>query len=263
VNFGNHPETALRFDWFSADYPRYLRERLAMEYGGGAIYLSGALGGLITPLDVSVPARDENGDPITEGGEVVWWTEFSWERTRAYGYVLAETVIDLLDAREPTPVTEIRVRSREYLLPITNIVLYLAHMARIIEPFQEVHEPGCGPFGCIAEKASVIAFGDVQITTSPGETFPETILGRQEVTIDYGDPWGEKTYEAIDGVLDYYTQPVAMHFGLTNNFLGYIVPENDYLPVNHPEHYCEIFSAGKTGERLLRETLIEILDRDD
>ena len=93
--------------------------------------------------------------------------------------------------------------------------------------------------GCMAEKAFVIEFGEAQITTSPGETFPETIVGREEVTIDYGGPWGTFTFGAMEGILGHYSRPVAMHFGLANNFIGYLIPEGDFLPPDHPEFYCE------------------------
>ncbi|MFC1888217.1 hypothetical protein ACFL4G_00530 [Thermodesulfobacteriota bacterium] len=260
VNYTNHPETAIDFDWYSADYPRSLRERLTAEYGGGAIYFSGALGGLMTPIDVSVPARDEQGEPILEGGEQVWWTEDSWERTRSYGYVLAEIVIDLLDAEVPSPVERIDVAHTQFLVPITNVELWGAVVLGVVERMKIIRTQGCGLFGCGIGQASIITFGEAQITTSPGETFPETIIGREEVTIDYGAPWGPKTYEAIDGILGRYTKPLAMHFGLADNFIGYIIPECDFLPSGHPEEYCEYFAVSRTGETLLREALIELLD---
>lgn len=260
VNYTNHPETAIDFDWYSADYPRSLRERLAAEYGGGAIYFSGALGGLMTPIGVSVPARDELGEPILEGGEQVWWTEDSWERTRSYGTVLAEIVIGLLEGSAPSPVEGIDVMHRQFLVPITNVELWGAIILGVVERIQIVRTEGCGLFGCGIGEASVITFGEAQITTSPGETFPETIIGREEVTIDYGDPWGPKTYEAMDGILGHYTRRLAMHFGLADHFIGYIIPECDFLPPGHPEEYCEYFAVARTGETLLREALIELLD---
>jgi len=261
VNFANHAEVAICYNWFSADYPRYLRERLSMEYGGGAIFFPGAVGGLMTPIGVSVPARDEQGGPVYEEGEPVWLTDCTWDRTRSYGYFLAEIVIEALAGRSPSPVDGIRVDRAEYVVPITNTELWGANLIGVVERFPLHHGPGCGPLGCGTGELHVIAFGDAQITTSPGETFPETIIGRDEVTIDYGDPWGTTTFGAMEGLLDHHTRPVAMHFGLTNHEIGYLIPECDFLPIDHPEHYCEYFAVSRQGETILRETLIELLDR--
>ena len=260
VNFASHAETAICFDWFSADYPGYLKERLAMEYGGGAIFFPGAVGGLLTPIGVSVPARDEQGGPVYEGGDPVWLTDCTWDKTRSYGYFLAEIVIEALAGLSPSPVDGIRVDKAEFVAPITNIELWGANLFGVVERFPLSHGPGCGPLGCGTGEIHAIAFGDAQITTSPGETFPETLISREEVTIDYGEPWGPTTFAAMEGILDHYTRPVAMHFGLANHEIGYIVPECDFLPSDHPEHYCEYFAVSRYGETILRETLIELLD---
>ena len=263
VNYTSHPETALGLDWISADFPRYLRERISMEYGGGAIYFSGALGGLLTPLDVATPARDEQGHPVFQGGGPLWLTDFSWERTRSYGFVLAETVIGLLQGQPPSPVSGIRMQKDEESVPLTNIALWFALLIGLIEPYEIIHQPGCGPLGCGVGEVHAVTLGDAQITTSPGETFPETILGRGEVEIDYGPPWGVRTFPAIQGIAGHYTRPVAMHFSLANNFVGYLVPEEDYLSITHPEYYCEVFSASTQSERTLREGLTKLLNEED
>lgn len=259
VNFASHPETALDMDWVSADFPGALRDRLTMELGGGAIYFSGALGGLLTPLGVSVPARDEQGHPLEQSGEPVWLTEASWERTRSYGYVLAEKAIDILRAASPSPVRGIRVLRERDRVPITNIAIWFFFQIGLLEPVDLIHQPGCGLLGCGEGEAAVISFGQAQITTSPGETFPETIVGRQEITLDYGDPWGSHKFPAIDGIAAQQTAPLAMHFTLANDFVGYLVPEADYLPLNHPEFYCEVFSASSKSEATLREGLLRLL----
>ena len=263
VNYTSHPETALDSHWITADFPRYLRERVSREYGGGAIYFSGALGGLLTPLDVPTPARDEQGNPVLVNGEPLWLTETSWDRTRSYGYVLAEAVIGLLEGKAPSSVPGIRFQKHEAYVPVTNIGLWVALQIDLLEPYEIVHEPGCGLLGCGKGEVHVITLGDAQITTSPGETFPETVLGRDEVEIDYGAPWGVMTFPALQGFVHHCTRPVAMHFALTNNFVGYIVPESDYLPPTHPEYYCEVFSASKHSERTMREGLTELLDQED
>ncbi len=260
VNFPNHPETAIDYDWFSADYPHYLRERLVREYGGEAILFSGALGGLMTPIDVATPARDGQGHPVFEAGEPVWWAETSWERTRSYGFVLAEVVIDLLGGGSPSPVNGIEVDHADLLVPITNLELWAANLLGVVERIEFVREPGCGLLGCGAARASLVTFGDAQITTSPGETFPETILGREEVTIDFGPPWGERVYPGMEGILDHYARPLAMHFDLTGNAIGYIVPEGDFLSEDHPDYYCEYFSVSRYGETRLREELRNLLN---
>ncbi|MEM7166262.1 MAG: hypothetical protein AAF581_12400 [Planctomycetota bacterium] len=60
VEFGCHPEViGSSHAQVSADYPHWLRKRIERSIGGAAIYVSGALGGLVSPEARSIPAAYE------------------------------------------------------------------------------------------------------------------------------------------------------------------------------------------------------------
>ena len=96
VNFGSHPEALWSSNTvLTSDFPHYVRERLEEEYGGTAIWVSGALGVLQGPdrIDVS----EDGINPVTKR---------SFDFARVHGEQLAERAIAALDSKpgHPAPV---------------------------------------------------------------------------------------------------------------------------------------------------------------
>lgn len=96
VNFGSHPEALWSSNTvLTSDFPHYVRERLEQEYGGTAIWVSGALGVLQGPdrIDVS----EDGINPVVKR---------SFEFARVHGQQLAERAIASLDKKpgHPAPI---------------------------------------------------------------------------------------------------------------------------------------------------------------
>ena len=96
VNFASHPEALWSSNTvLTSDFPHYVRERLEQEYGGTAIWVSGALGVLQGPdrIDVS----EDGINPVVKR---------SFEFARVHGEQLAERAISALDKKpgHPAPV---------------------------------------------------------------------------------------------------------------------------------------------------------------
>jgi hypothetical protein len=96
VNFGSHPEVLWSTNTLlTSDFPHYVRERLEKEYGGTAIWISGALGVLQGPdrIDVS----EDGINPVPER---------TFEFARVHGTQLAERAIAAIDNKpgHPAPV---------------------------------------------------------------------------------------------------------------------------------------------------------------
>ena len=93
VNFGSHPEALWSSNTvLTSDFPHYVRERLEQEYGGTAIWTSGALGVLQGPdrIDVS----EDGINPVVKR---------SFEFARVHGGQLAERAIEALDSKPGHP----------------------------------------------------------------------------------------------------------------------------------------------------------------
>lgn len=91
----------------------------------------------------------------------------------------------------------------------------------------------------------------VKIALMPGEVFPDMQLGGGMLTAEKsysGEAFGYPCIREIFG-------EDTIVFGLANDAIGYIVPDNDYvLCFDGNNHYHELFSAGKnTASTLIKE----------
>lgn len=262
LNWHSHPEVMIDQTLVSADFPSWARARLVERLGGAAVYVTGAVGGLASPTGASIPALDEDGEPITEGDEPVYLTEPSWDKTRSLGYGVADRAIAALETASETPDATLSVLSEELLVPVTNPIMILAFLSGLVEYDDEDvfrDRAVCGPLGCARETLALVRVGPVAIVTSPGETFPETVIGRDETTVEYGGEWGPFTYPAKDGFAHLIDAPVPMHLGLCNDAVGYLVPESDWLPFGHPDHYEEDLVFARRIETIYRDAVVDML----
>lgn len=104
----------------------------------------------------------------------------------------------------------------------------------------------------IVSEVGYMEFGNkVKIALMPGEVFPDLQLGGGMLT-------AEKSYSGEDFeypcIRDIFGEDTIV-FGLANDAIGYIVPDNDYvLCFDGDNHYHELFSLGKnTASTLFKE----------
>lgn len=108
VNFGSHPEVLWSQNTLlTSDFPHYVRERLEQEYGGTAIWVSGALGVLQGPDRID----------ITEDGVNPVLPRRSFQFAEVHGRQLAERAISAIDHKpgHPAPVVAF---ARENPVPV-------------------------------------------------------------------------------------------------------------------------------------------------
>jgi hypothetical protein len=81
---------------------------------------------------------------------------------------------------------------------------------------------------------------DVKIALMPGEICQDLVVGGSSLTADgsfSGKPFSGKTIEQIFG-------EGTIAFGLANDAIGYVVPDNDYCLCGVFDHYQELISVG-------------------
>jgi len=263
VNWHTHPEAMITSSHYSADFPHWTREKLEERYGGVSVYFSGTVGGLSTPLDLSVPQYTIGGEPLTSDGEPVYVSENSEIKTFSLGYHLAYLVADLLDDA-PTVEPKLSLAAEPLDIPVTNAMLDLMMAVGIISPLPLITDNPdyCGNYGCMRHMLQLLSIGTLHMVSLPGEVFPETSVGRPLVEKDWGEPWGVFTYPAMTGYRAALPSGhLLMEFGLANNEMGYVVPESDMQPSGHPNFYCEEQCYALTGEALLRQAVTDLLTR--
>lgn len=267
VNWNVHPEAMIGSSEYSADMPRWTRLRLEKELGGTAVYLSGTVGGLQTILDEPFPARTEAGLPVLENGQPKLVSDNNEEKAWSAGHVIAELAVAAL-ANAITLAGPLTVDAERAMLPFENPMMILAMAGDMIpeQPLDDSNKETCGPYGCMPYDVTRVRFGALELVTLPGELFPETAVGREASTHDWGTDqngtWGVKEYPAMQGYRAALAEGhILMEAGLANTEVGYLVPASDYVASNHPGYYEEYFCISPKAEGIVREAVTTLLAR--
>ena len=199
VNWGNHAEALSDGNqWITADYPgaacKYIEEGMpevtgegdeviaeAIEGAGGvAVFLMGAVGGLITPLRSAV-ATDRQGND---------WRSGNYEMSEAMGQQLATRALQLA---QEAPVLEdpaLSFATLEYTIPIENLQFHTAFYGLNLFDRDIYNATTDVPLGGDNQPAgltrtSIVRLGAATLFTVPGEIFPEMLVGGYDPEVEY------------------------------------------------------------------------------
>jgi hypothetical protein len=203
-----HPEVLWEHNpHITSDYPGPLRRVVEAETGAPCLFMSGAIGGMMTP-DVE---------------------EHSFAEAEQMGRTLAHAALGALSREQATPVQGLEHRRQEYTIPMTNPLFRMAMEAGLLPNLINDDET-------ITTEANLLRIGPAWLLGVPGELLPKLGLA-----------FKAEMREAGAGT--------AAVTGLTNDELGYVLPQEDYLYPDNPfdpgEHYEETMSIGpEAGPRL-------------
>lgn len=231
VNWSNHPEAQGSGNpYVSSDFVHGTRVVLEEDLGGTAMYFSGSVGGLMTPLRVDIPG---------------FGTEVSWERTFEIGRQVALAAEDALSAAPLEGLHEMDVRRRAFYMESDNTALRGLNSAGVFDVPTYVGGDSWGSDdhtdGRYAQSAGdqfrtemiKVELGPAVFLTVPGELFPELELGgfgRDDCPeADTGRP-----FEPV--ISDQYAEEFQFVLGLGQDELGYIVPGYDFWLTHLPEN---------------------------
>ena len=286
VNFGNHPE-ALSSDntLVTSDYVNSTRVGIeqGIDYPSGAIdgvggvcvYVSGAVGGMMSPLRIDV--TDGTGETFSEG---------SFEKADALGNVMAELVLESLASAEEAESPELALRARTFQLPIDNIVFQAAFLLDMFNrPVFGIDTADMGfdddNIPMLRTEVDLFDLGPVRMLTIPGELLPELAIGGYdesegqpftplESLIDADNPNPPDLNTAPDGpyLFDRMAGQYNWIIGLGNDEVGYIIPSYNYklhestpyLQEPDGDHYEETNSLGPQTTPLIEAAVIELLE---
>jgi len=231
VNWSNHPEAqGSNNQLVSSDFAHGARETLEAELGGTAVYFSGAVGGLQTPLGVDIPG---------------YGSDVSWERTYEIGRRVAQVAITALDHAHLEKIEGVRAARRQFYLDSDNNALRALNARGIfdIPTFVGGESWGADPEGHtdgvkveevgpqVSTEMVAVALDDKHddpaavFLTVPGELSPEIEVG------GYGRP---ECPEADTGrpfepvIRDQFDAEHVFVLGLGQDELGYIIPGYDF-----------------------------------
>ncbi len=148
VNFACHVE-GLEFgaSQLSADFPGYMCDQIARDGGGQAVFLNGAVGGMIS------------GDNRAR----------THEEAQRTGLELAAIVGELAATGQPPATFEFSVDTRRVEIPMTN-----AKFKPLYDRMRPLNR------GRVVTEMALITIGECQMLTIPGELLPEISFEIQE-----------------------------------------------------------------------------------
>lgn len=263
VAWADHAETLWSRNLLvTSDFPHYVREGVEKGVcngdslakpgvGGIAVYINGAIGGLMT-THASMVIKD----PFT-GQE---FNEPSYEKAEAQGKQLA--LLALNSMQKPSAVIDsasISLIVRTVSLPIDNKLFRLATMLGVLDR---------GTSGWMKMRSEVSAFriGPLSFATLPGEVYPEIINGGVEA------PEGRDYYinpVEVPPVRDLMKGEYKFIFCLANDEIGYIIPKSQWdskAPFTYGREdspYGEENSLGPETGPVLYKNIKEILTELD
>lgn len=207
IGVANHPESGGPDNLLvSSDFPHFLRERVENAGGGIAIYFSGALGLMQTP--------------VTD------WENVSMEFAETIGNAYGDAIVAALE-NPPAPTCEFiwAAEIREPMV-LENFDFYAGIIAGLINGFDTYlyNSPGeCEYMGCVDVPVSAVRFGNLLTWINvPGEMVPELVTG------EYPDPEpvaGEFADAAREPYLEQFVGTTYRFVaGLSDTEIGYIYP---------------------------------------
>lgn len=259
VAWADHPETLWSDNLLvSSDFPHYVREAVEKGVfngdslakpgiGGVAVYMNGAVGGLMT-----THPRLTIKDPFT-GQE---FKEPTFEKAQAQGKQLALLALNAMDHPvEKIDSAGISLIVRTLFLPIDNIMFELGTTLGVLDR-------GTTGWMKMRSEISVFKIGPLSFATLPGEVYPEIINGGIEAP-------EEQDYKIapieVPSVRDMMQGKYKFIFGLANDEIGYIIPKSQWdtdAPYTYKKKdapYGEGNSLSPNTAPVLHKNLKEIL----
>jgi hypothetical protein len=275
INYACHPETLASDNLLvTSDFVHALRRTIEVGsdwksspgesgLGGPAIYINGAVGGMMTTLGVKVT------DPDGDTHEVA-----TFEKADAVGQLLGEMALDAVAMGEEVMAPRLRFASKRFRAPVVNENFKLMFKQGILE--REVFNADVPGKEEIETEMGLVELGPIHMLTVPGELLPELAIGgydgshinapRPLIKEDNVNPPRVDMAPKGPYLEDRMGGTYRWIIGLGNDELGYIIPEYDFqladvMPwINEAEgnHYEETNSLGPKQAELV-DTFADVL----
>lgn len=222
VAWADHPETLWSENLLiSSDFPHYVRDGVEngvysgdsvihKGLGGVAVYLNGAVGGLMT-THPSLEVKD-----IFSGKA---YKEPTYEKTKAQGEYLAYLGLKALDSSDY--VVEkggISIRAKSIDLKFQNPLFRLGALLGLLDR-------GMNGWMQVRSEVAVFSIGPAHFVTVPGEIYPEIVNGGVEA------PEGQD-FDLEPVEVPYVRSQMKGDFnfvvGMANDMVGYIIPKSQW-----------------------------------
>jgi hypothetical protein len=273
AHFGNHPEAmADENGLLTSDYVDGLRKQMEEDFGGTSLFITGTVGGMMTPLGVT--------HIDAEGTE---WREYTHERAELIGREKARIAKSALDNGQTVPSPQLKAAATIFYLPVENYAFQAGFLSGILER-QLFNYDTTLPIGRdnvpeVLTEMDYIAIGPLEMLSIPGEPLPELAVGgydgsltghSSEPIVDEGNPNPPDLSQAPEGpyLKDLLSGEHRWIVGMGNDELGYMIPPYNFkLDETVPwfdeaegDHYEETNSLGPNTAPLVMEEAVQLMD---
>jgi hypothetical protein len=257
VVWGNHPESLGDSNTLvTSDYPHYLRDEIEQRLPGTtAVFISGILGGLTTPIGLTICPDDNGVDTCPQG---------TFERAEKIGRDAGRIAVESLANGVVDDAPALASRRVPLLLTPTNRPLALAFQLGLMSrPIYDAESGQRIPDDAVANLSiddvtlgllqidtdiDAISIGDVEILTAPGEVYAELWVTDEDGNALIERPEGADFPDAaIETPLTTLMRDTSTKILLnnSNDSIGYIIPRAQF---DFEEPYAYDPDEGQYGE---------------
>ncbi len=260
LNWGNHPETLWSGNlMLTSDFPHYYRKYVEegiyrndtlvkKGLGGVALFMNGAVGGLMTTRPPDTVSHPLTGEALTGA---------TFEKADAQGMALALLSLEALDSEQAT-ITEqaaLNIRARTIAVKMDN---HLFQLAGIIGIFKR----GYVKWRHLRTEVAAWSLGPALFMHVPGELYPEILNGGVEAP--EGGDFGIAPVET-PSLRSKVKHSYSFFGGLSNDEIGYIIPKSQWdtkAPFTYGREsapYGEVNSIGPETAPVIYKELSEVI----
>ncbi len=282
INWANHPESLSDENlWLTSDFVHGVRR--AVEHGvtwesghkdgvgGVAIYLSGAVGGMMTPLRIT--AKDGDGN---------LYGNASFEKADAIGLTLGEAALDALATGETVTNPALSFRQTIFTAEVVNQQIQTSFLLETFDrsaTFDEDEPIDDDNVPVVETEMMTVSLGPIRMLTMPGELLPELWIGgydgshvhapgRSVVRADNPLPPDLSLAPAGPYLRDRLGGEHRWLLGLANDELGYFIPKYNFVLADRGawffqadgDHYEETYSLNPDMEDVILNAAGPLLD---
>jgi hypothetical protein len=248
VIWSNHPEALGDENHrISSDFPHYVRRAVERDGGGTCVYLSGSLGGLMTPLEQPDGKRYEGN---------------TYEKAEALREAVARRAKEALEgaAALSPELVPLALRARLVDIEAENRLFWLGMKLGVVDR-------GLPSAVAVRTEVAVLRIGPVALALVPGELYPEIAVGGVESPGGADFPGDPLERPPLRELLSRASAPGTLCgiVGLANDELGYFVPRTQWdvrPPFTYGQAkapYGEINSLGPNAASSLHRALGDVI----
>lgn len=198
----------------TADYPYYAEKTINEIAGANVLFYMGAQ---------QSTSQERNEDTVTGYREDMERLEL----IKGFGDSIGRVLTQIKDETEVSPL--LNITHRQILLPVENPILLLGGKTGMFEA--EIVKTGFNKYSVVTEIGYMELGDDIAFAIIPGELAPELAYGGclQGEKSWSGEKW---EYPSLQQIIESRgKQRRLMVLDLANDQIGYIIPDNNYIPL--------------------------------